>query len=244
MPLPLDVESTGSQDDNSAADRWVADFLASPQAAGLTHVLAIERPGPSHTLESMLAQPRHGQAPTEQFFASVPEEHRGIAHNMRGESIQQNTAPIHRMFEWIANKNLPITTIGIGDGGNEIGMGSFAWEMLTDAVGGELDAVGGGPAARIVCRTATDHTLIAGVSNWAGYALALAVARLRGATEVGCSWDAAGQRDLIEGLVRETPAVDGLTRRREATVDGLPLDEYLRPLSAMRSLLGFSESTG
>jgi hypothetical protein len=199
--------------------------------------LAIERPGPSHTLESLLTQYRDGAAPAERFTTLVPPQHRNIAHNMRGESIQEHTAPVDRLFDWIARNELPITSIGIGDGGNEIGMGSYAWEILAEAVGTD-------PAPRIVCRTATDHTLIAGVSNWAGYALALAVARLRDATALGRSWNAAVQRDLIEGLVRETPAVDGMTRRREATVDGLPLEEYLRPLAAMRSLLGFSDSTG
>jgi len=237
MPLALVDDLPASAQANTAADRWVADFLASRPASGLTHLLAIERPGPSHTLESLSAQTTPGAAPTDRFAALVSPEHRGIAHNMRGESIQQHAAPVDRLFDWIASKHLPITTIGIGDGGNEIGMGSYAWETLTDAVGTE-------PAARIVCRTSTDYTLIAGVSNWAGYALALAVARLRDATDLGRSWNAAGQRTLIEGLVRETPAVDGLTRRREATVDGLPLDEYLRPLTAMRSLLGFSDSTG
>ena len=94
---------------------------------------------------------------------------------------------------------MPITTIGIGDGGNEMGMGSFAWEMLADAVG---------TTAR--CRAnrlphGDRYTLIAGVSNWAGYALALATTRLRSATDLGRSWNAAGQRDLIDGLIRETP---------------------------------------
>lgn len=54
MPLPL---GGGLPDEQSetAGDRWIADFLASPQASGLTHLVAIERPGPSHTLESLLA---------------------------------------------------------------------------------------------------------------------------------------------------------------------------------------------
>jgi hypothetical protein len=43
-------------------------------------------------------------------------------------------------------------------------------------------------------------------------------------------------------LVAQTRAVDGLTLRREATVDGLPLDVYLRPLEEMRKLLGYRDA--
>ena len=65
----------------------------------------------------------------------------------------------------IAERRLSVTTIGIGDGGNEIGMGSIPWEILRSAI-----TVG--PAALVPCRTATDFTLLAGVSDRAGDALA------------------------------------------------------------------------
>jgi hypothetical protein len=40
---------------------------------------------------------------------------------------------------------------------------------------------------------------------------------------------------LIEALVREGGAVDGVTRIPQATVDGLPLDSYL---ATMNEILG------
>jgi hypothetical protein len=214
------------------ADRWIDEFLSSPRGQSLSHVVAIERPGPSHTLESLAAQPRQGPPPVARFEALVPVEHRGVCHNMRGEPIDLHVARTHRLFETIARRRLPITTIGLGDGGNEIGMGRFAWELLVEAVPTEA-------AARIICQTATDFTLLAGVSNWAAYALALAVARLRGAVDAGRGWTAVRQRELIEQMVRQTPAVDGLTRHRAPTVDGLPLDVYLRPLDEMHKLLRY-----
>ena len=111
-------------------------------------------------------------------------------------------------------------TIGIGDGGNEIGMGSFAWETLAQAVGGEA-------AGRIAARIGTDFALVAGVSNWGAYALALSVAALRGQAAEANAWHESAERQLIETLVA-AGALDGLTLRAEATVDGLPLDEYLQ----------------
>ncbi len=153
---------------------------------------------------------------------------------MRGQSVNGFTAKTHRLFESIVRHSRPITTIGIGDGGNEIGMGRFAWETLVEAIGPES-------AGPIACRIATDHAILGGVSNWAAYALALALVRLRGVQNLARDWNAAGQRDLIEHVVARTPAVDGLTLRREPTVDGLPLDMYLQPLVEMRKLLGWND---
>jgi hypothetical protein len=198
-------------------------------------LIAIERPGPSHTLESLAAQRRAAPPPIAQFTDSVPAAERDVCHNMRGESIDAWTAKTHRLFEAIAAAGLPIATIGLGDGGNEIGMGQYQWEVLVDAMGSNV-------AGRIVSRIATDFTIIGGVSDWAAYGLALAVARLCGATGLGRRWDSRGQRELVERLVAQTRAVDGLTLRREATVDGLPLDIYLRPLEEMRKLLGYRDA--
>jgi hypothetical protein len=216
-------------------DRWIDAFFASDRGRRLTHLIAIERPGPSHTLESLAAQPRAFAAPLERFATEVPAHDRDLCHTMRGQSVNGYTAKTHRLFESVGQQARPITTIGIGDGGNEIGMGRFAWETLVEAIGSDS-------AGPIACRIVTDFALVGGVSDWAAYALALAVVRLRGAAQLACDWNAAGQRDLIERMVAQTAAVDGVTLRREATVDGLPLDAYLQPLVDMRRLLGWDDS--
>jgi hypothetical protein len=218
-----------------SADRWADALLSTPRGRGLSHLIAIERPSPSHTLASLAAQ---GASPesVSGFAAAVPAEHRGVCHNMRGDVIEAHTAEAHRLFEMIAERKIAVTTIGIGDGGNEIGMGRFDWQTLVEAVGSPS-------AARIAARMPTDYAIIAGVSNWGGYALALATARLCDAVELGRDWNVATQQTLIETMVRETDAVDGLTHRHEATIDGLPLEVYLQPLAAMRKLLGYDEAS-
>jgi hypothetical protein len=103
-------------------------------------------------------------------------------------------------------------TIGVGDGGNEIGMGNVRARLRRL-----------GPLmARIAAVVETDHLVVAGVSNWGAYGIAAALGRETGrallhAPEV--------ERDLIEACVA-AGAIDGLSRRREPTVDGLGLDVH------------------
>lgn len=196
----------------------------------LTHLVAIERAGPSHTLLSLAAQTRSGAAPIALFEREVPPDERDVCHNMRGEPIDAWTAPLHRLFDAIRARGLPIETIGLADGGNEIGAGSVPWEILRETIAQ-------GPAGRVACRIATDHLLLAGVSNWAAYALAGSVAALAGRRELIADWNADGQRRLIETMVHQAGAVDGVTRMRQATVDGLPLETYLRTMSDILGVL-------
>jgi D-glutamate cyclase len=211
--------------DGATAANDADSFL---RAGDFSHLISIEHVGPSHTLASLAAQRRPSTPPIEWFDREVPAEHRDVCHNMRGQRMDRDDdcLPLYRLFETAAGAG--VTTIGIGDGGNEIGMGALAWESLRAALPGER-------AGRIICRIATDHLVLAGVSNWGGYALALAVAALRDRGDLISSWTSDAQRELIEGLVREAGAVDGVTGRREPTVDGLPLDQYLALLDEMRA---------
>lgn len=221
-------------ENNEKTVRWVRDFLASARGQALTHLISVERPGPSHTPESLEAQTQAAPGLLKRFEAAVPADDRNVCHNMRGELINALTAKTHHLFDAIADEHRSMTTIGIGDGGNEIGMGSIDWSWLVEAIGSPW-------AERIACRVATDYLTIGGVSNWAAYALALAIVRLRGAVDLGRNWNSDRQRQLIEGMVRQARAVDGLTRRREPTVDGLPLDVYSRPLDEIRRLLEYAD---
>jgi hypothetical protein len=191
-----------------------------------SHRIAVERVGPSHTAASIAAQYPQNSERLAEFERLVPPAERDVCHNMRGVSIDPHTAPLDRHFE---SCDLA-TTIGIVDGGNEIGCGSIRWDVLRRAV-----AQGSG--ATIACRIPTTHTIIAGVSNWGAYALGAAVAALRGRRDAVAAWTAEKQRALIEAMVARGGAVDGLTKRREPTVDGLPLDDYLAVFDEIRQIL-------
>ena len=208
-------------------ESWIDDLFQSPIGQRLTHLITIERVGPSHTLDSLAAQSRATPPLLDWFSQEVPPAHRDACHNMRGIIIDEYTAPAHRLFEAAQSRKRGIKTIAIGDGGNEIGMGTIPWEVLRAALNGEN-------AGRIICRITADLLIMAGVSNWGAYALACAVANLRGRRDLLAEWTSEWQRELIELLVREGGAIDGLTRRREPTVDGLSLDFYLAVLEQIR----------
>ncbi len=98
----------------------------------------------------------------------------GKPHREHGWDMSRETAPLHLLFD--AKAKVPWYTIGIGDGGNEIGMGSLPKEIIeTQIPNGQL----------IAATTAVDSLIVAGVSNWGGYGLLAATAcikpELRGA---------------------------------------------------------------
>jgi hypothetical protein len=218
---------------------WLNDFAKSERGSQLTHLIAVERVGPSHDETSLASQPRSGPAPLTEFRAAVPPEHRDHCHNARGKLIDSTTAPLHLLYSQQAPRQgqseaqpgQSPKTIGIGDGGNEIGMGCIPWEDLTRRIGGDA-------AAWIPCRIATDWNLIAGTSNWGAFALAAATLFLMNRVEALQPLDEDFHRRLLEQMVAEGPAIDGMTRRREATVDGLPFATYIQSWLGIRRLLG------
>jgi hypothetical protein len=80
--------------------------------------------------------------------------------------MSRETAPLHLLFSDPAAKRRWYT-IGIGDGGNEIGMGSLPKEIIESGIpNGEV----------IAAATPVDSLIVAGVSNWGGYGLLAAMA--------------------------------------------------------------------
>src|SRR5262245_40971784 len=206
-PHPADDHDEGAGG-QSAPDR-IAAFAAS--LPDLTHLIAIERVGPSHTRESLVAQRRAGEAPLEAFEERVPPAARDHCHNMRGENIDAWAGDLHRLFEEAGAFFPSAKTIGIGDGGNEIGMGCVPWEDLERRLSGEQ-------SGRVPCRIPCDWNIVAGTSNWGGMALAAAVLHRLGREDLLAPVTAMQQRRVLEAMVVNGPAVDGVTRRREATV--------------------------
>ncbi|CAN9502028.1 unnamed protein product [Ophioblennius macclurei] len=112
----------------------------------------------------------------------------GNYYNMRAINIKHLVDPIDDLF--IAAKDIPgISTTGIGDGGNELGMGKVKDRVISLMPKGSL----------IACDVPADYAITAGVSNWGGYAVACGLYLLQ-----TCP---AHQRYLKKGLGldRETP---------------------------------------
>jgi hypothetical protein len=193
-----------------------------PSPIEVTHLIALERVGPSHTPESM-----RGQAEADLFLSEVPPEHHDRCQTARGRDITAEMAPAHHLFDAAARQRPRPTTIGIGDGGNEIGMGKVPWATIRRNIPN---------GALIACRVPADHLIVAGVSNWGAYALAAGVMLLRGKGDTSL-FDADRERELLAVMVEKGPLVDGVTGRKTASVDGLAWDQYAGPLVRMGDLL-------
>ncbi|KAJ7991124.1 hypothetical protein DPEC_G00294000 [Dallia pectoralis] len=88
----------------------------------------------------------------------------GNYYNMRGVNIKHLVDPIDDLFTTASH--IPgVNTTGIGDGGNELGMGKVKEVVREYMPNGSL----------IACEVAADFTITAGVSNWGGYGVACAL---------------------------------------------------------------------
>lgn len=207
-------------------------FCNSAESRGLSHLIAIERVGPSDTRESFAARTHGDTDAAARFEREVPESEHGRCFNMRGERIDEFTGRLHELFERLPRAIPGLKTIGIGDGGNEIGMGSIPWRILAESLMPPS-------TPKILCRIPTDWTLVAGTSNWGAFGLAASVALSAGRVDLLESWDATRHQQVLERMVTAGPAVDGVTRLQEATVDGLPFLTYIQPWEGIRRVLGF-----
>jgi hypothetical protein len=137
---------------------------------------------------------------------------------MRGIDIGEQTAMVDALFD------LPgVASVGIGDGGNEIGMGVLAGEIA------DADKLPDQPAV-----TGASKLVIASVSNWGAWGLLAAMSMLVG-------------RNLLPTVAEEAAwvracvaagAVDGFSGERVEKVDGFDLDACGKPLAELRALVG------
>ena len=150
----------------------------------------------------------------------------GRPRNLVGLDIGAHTAPLDDLF--LAG---PWDTLAIGDGGNEIGMGALPPGLVAaDIANGET----------IACATPARHLIVAGVSNWGAYALlaSLAVLRPEWRRTLLATLDPELDEHILETMVQDGPAVDGISRVQAMTVDNLPLSAHHAKLAAIRAAVG------
>jgi hypothetical protein len=140
----------------------------------------------------------------------------GVFHNSRGRDVGEGKAALDTLFELAAAERIP--TLGVGDGGNEIGMGSIP-DTVREAVPFARQCTcgcGGGIAAV----TPTSVLLTGGTSNWAAYALADLLARRTARDDLIHAGDDE-ERLLLFGV--ELGLVNGMRGTVDPDVDAIPL---------------------
>ena len=144
----------------------------------------------------------------------------GTYRNMRGRDISPWVAPLDLWALEAPSRGIPV--LGVGDGGNEAGMGNLR---------GELAPLVGAFAASLSC-VGADVTLPVDVSNWGGYALAAALGLRAGEDLLHTPEE---ERGLLRAL-RDAGAVDGTTRKPGLSVDGFGEDVQVEILEGLRAL--------
>ncbi|WP_414624036.1 DUF4392 domain-containing protein [Calothrix sp. CCY 0018] len=132
-----------------------------------------------------------------------------IVRNMRGDDVTAYTAPLHLLFE-----SEKIVSIGIGDGGNELGMGNIPREIIVNSIRhGE----------EIACKIKCDYLIVCGVSNWGatGILLALSLLRLDWKVEIINKLNPEIEFHILETLVNQGLAIDGIRGIPSLSVDNL-----------------------
>ena len=157
-----------------------------------THLVAIERPGRARD---------------------------GHYRSARGQSLTEWNGPLDELFLAAPARTV---TVGIGDGGNEIGMGTVYARV----------ARAGAVFRAIASVVKVRHLVVAGVSNWGAYGVVTELARLAGRPLLHTAEE---EEAMVRACV-DAGAVDGLTRRAEPTVDGLPLPAHIGMLELLRTM--------
>ena len=135
----------------------------------------------------------------------------GLYANMTGIDITSHTARVDTLF----SESIP--SIGVGDGGNEIGMGNIPVSNETKQLKIDFSI------------TSTSKLIISSVSNWGCYGL---IAALSIQIQKNLLPSIDSQKCLIQGMVA-LGAVDGTTGQSTTTVDSFCLKENLSILQAL-----------
>lgn len=155
---------------------------------------------------------------------------KGVYHSSKGLDISNGMAKLDYLINEARAQN--IITIGIGDGGNEIGFG-LVREAIKEHIpyGAKCQCPCG---AGIISATATDKVVTAGVSNWGAYGMAACLAAMLKKPGILHTGDM--EQRVLEASVN-AGFVDGTTRRRILQVDVLPAETHIHIVELLRMLI-------
>ncbi|MDU0113220.1 DUF4392 domain-containing protein [Psychrosphaera aquimarina] len=141
----------------------------------------------------------------------------GTYRNMFGDDITARCASFDDFFNFSI-----CPSIGIGDGGNEIGMGNISHHLTSHNI--------------MTSQTCCDELLVADVSNWAAYGILGLLSLMK-------------KEDLLADVnplkilkyLSSKGSVDGVTKLNTLTEDSLSYTEGLELINKIRTLCGFQQ---
>lgn len=155
--------------------------------------------------------------------------YKGEYHTMRGLNITRYHAKVERLVEEASRRG--VLTVGVGDGGNEVGMGVIEHVVRKHVPYGDRCQCpcGGGIAAF----SKVDALVVAAVSNWGAHAVAAALSRLTG--KASALYEPRQELRALARIVDEG-AVDSATGLAEESVDGVPRRVHAHVVEMLREM--------
>lgn len=155
---------------------------------------------------------------------------KGVIHNARGMDTTWCMAKIDELIK--KSSQAGVASIGIGDGGNEVGMGLIADAVRTHVPYGRQCAC---PCrAGIAPVVPTDVLVTASVSNWGAYGIAACLAVLQ--KDMNALHDErAEQRTLREAA--DAGLIDGNTGYVDPGADGIPAKTHAALITILKQLV-------
>ena len=138
-----------------------------------------------------------------------------VIHTSRGADSTKYMAKIDYLVQESIKNN--ITTIGIGDGGNEIGMGCIREEIKKNLPFGDRCKC---PCqSGIAPATKTDFLITAAISNWGAYGLAAGLSLLN--HDINIFHNSEVEKRILQKAA-DACFIDGINGYTEPGADGLP----------------------
>ncbi|NJE03394.1 DUF4392 domain-containing protein [Thermococcus sp. MV11] len=123
-------------------------------------------------------------------------------------------------------REVGVPTIGIGDGGNEAGMGRIRDLVVKHVPHGE----------RIASVVETDELILSAVSNWGAYGL-VAQASIELGRELLPGWD---ERTIVKAISK-LGLIDGVLKTQTPSVDGVSLSVHDAIVELLNKIVEFKE---
>ena len=135
-------------------------------------------------------------------------------HTMRGLNISNLVGKTDYLFSYA--RKTGVTTIAVGDGGNELGCGSIIKTVRKHVPYGAKCQC---PCGRgIAATTPSDVLVIGGTSNWGAYGIAACLSLLK---NLDYEHDGKNELRLLNRIIN-AGGVDSVTKESQPFVDGVP----------------------